>query len=73
MLAKQGKLPEARKHLQEAPAENDQERVQLTQAEAQLLRDANEYQAAYDLLGQALAKLRTTRISSTTTRWRRRR
>jgi tetratricopeptide (TPR) repeat protein len=57
VLAKQGKLPEARKHLQEAPAESNQERVQLTQAEAQLLRDASEYQAAYDLLGQALAKL----------------
>ncbi len=30
--------------------------MQLTQAEAQLLRDANEYRTAYDVLGQALEK-----------------
>ena len=57
ILAKQGKLPEARKHLQEAGANNPQQRVQLTQAEAQLLRDANAYQEAFDVLGQALAKM----------------
>src|SRR5215470_5408442 len=50
-------LPEARKHLQHTSVENNQQRVQLTQAEAQLLRDANEYQAAFELLGQALEKL----------------
>ena len=55
ILAKQGRMPEARKYLQEA-ARNGQERVQFTQAEAQLLRDANEYREAYDLLGQALEK-----------------
>ena len=57
ILAKQGKLPEARKHLQEAGASNPQQRVQLTQAEAQLLRDASAYQEAFDVLGQALAKM----------------
>ena len=57
ILAKQGKLPEARRHLQEAGASNPQQRVQLTQAEAQLLRDANAYQEAFDVLGQALAKM----------------
>jgi tetratricopeptide (TPR) repeat protein len=57
ILAKQGKLPEARKHLQDAGARNPQQRVQLTQAEAQLLRDANAYQEAFDVLGQALAKM----------------
>jgi tetratricopeptide (TPR) repeat protein len=57
ILARQGRLPEARKHLQQASAESSQERVQLTQAEAQLLRDAAQYQAAFDLLGQALEKL----------------
>jgi tetratricopeptide (TPR) repeat protein len=57
ILAKQGKLPEARRHLQEAGARNNQQRVQLTQAEAQLLRDASQYQAAFELLGQALEKL----------------
>jgi tetratricopeptide (TPR) repeat protein len=60
ILAKQGRLPEARKHLQQATANNNQQRVQLTQAEAQLLRDAKEHQAAYELLGQALEKLPNT-------------
>jgi len=55
ILAKQGKLADARKYLQDA-ARNAQERMQLTQAEAQLLRDANEYQAAFDVLSQALEK-----------------
>ena len=54
VLAKQGRLPEARKHLQQASVETSQQRVQLAQAEAQLLRDASEYQAAFDVLGQAL-------------------
>jgi tetratricopeptide (TPR) repeat protein len=57
ILAKQGRLPEARKHLQEASASDSQQRVQLTQAEAQLLRDASAYQEAFDVLGQALAKM----------------
>jgi len=57
VLAKQGRLPEARQHLQKATAHSNQQRVQLTQAEAQLLRDASEYQAAYDLLAQALEKM----------------
>jgi tetratricopeptide (TPR) repeat protein len=60
ILAKQGKLPEARKHLQQATAHNPQQRVQLTQAEAQLLRDANAYQEAFDVLGQALAQMPDT-------------
>ena len=60
ILAKQGKLPEARKHLQQAVAQNIQQRVQLTQAEAQLLRDANQYQAAFELLGRALEKMPNT-------------
>jgi len=55
ILAKQGKLPEARKHLQQVGgAGNSLQRVQLMQAEAQLLRDANSYQEAFELLGQAL-------------------
>ena len=57
VLAKQGKLPEARRYLQQAPVDNNQQRVQLTQAEAQLLREASDYQAAFDLLGDALQKL----------------
>lgn len=55
ILAKQGKMEEARKYLQDA-GRNGPERVQLTQAEAQLLRDANDFRGAFDLLGQALIK-----------------
>lgn len=55
ILAKQGKLDEARKYLQES-GQNAQQRVQFTQAEAQLLRDANDYRGAYEVLGQALEK-----------------
>ena len=57
VLAKQGRLGDARKHLQQVSAENNQQRVQLTQAEAQLLREAAAYQDAFDLLGRALEKL----------------
>ena len=57
VLAKQGHLADARRHLQQVSPQNNQQRVQLTQAEAQLLREANEYQQAFDLLGQALEKL----------------
>ncbi|MCE9641027.1 MAG: tetratricopeptide repeat protein [Betaproteobacteria bacterium] len=55
ILAKQGKLGDARKYLQEA-GRNAPEKVQFTQAEAQLLREANDYRAAFDLLGQAVSK-----------------
>jgi tetratricopeptide (TPR) repeat protein len=55
VLAKQGKLDAARKYLQES-ALDAQQRVQFIQAEAQLLRDANDYRAAFDVLGQALEK-----------------
>ncbi len=55
ILAKQGKLDAARKYLQEA-GQNAQQRVQFTQAEAQLLREANDFRGAYDVLGQALEK-----------------
>ena len=57
VLAKLKRLPEARKHLQQVSATSIQERLQLTQAEAQLLREANAYKEAYDLLGAALAKM----------------
>lgn len=57
LLAKQGKLDEARKHLQELPTQNNQQRVVLIQAEAQLLREAKAYQEVYDLLTHSLEKL----------------
>ena len=52
-LAKQGKLDEARKYLQQVNA-GEGERVQLQIAEAQLLRDAQQHKDAFDLLGKAL-------------------
>jgi tetratricopeptide (TPR) repeat protein len=55
--AKQGRLTDARQHLRQVNAQNVQQRVQLTQAEAQLLRDANAYQEAFDVLAQALQKI----------------
>ena len=57
VLAKQGKLAEARQHLQQVSAQSNRDRVQLTQAEAQLLREANAYQEAFDVLGEALEKM----------------
>ena len=57
VLAKQGKLPDARRHLQEATASNNQQRVQLTQAEALLLREAQNYEEAFAVLGRALEKM----------------
>ena len=60
VLVKQGRLAEARRHLQQVSPQDNQQRVQLTQAEAQLLRDANQYQEAFDLLGAALRKMPDT-------------
>jgi tetratricopeptide (TPR) repeat protein len=56
VLSKRGRLADARKHLQGITARNNQQRVQLTQAEAQLLREANAYQEAFDVLTRALEK-----------------
>src|SRR5258706_6179870 len=55
ILAKQGKLSDARKYLQDS-ARNPKQGVQFTQAEAQLLREANDYRAAYDVLSRAVEK-----------------
>jgi tetratricopeptide (TPR) repeat protein len=55
-MAKQGKLEEARKFLQQVATDNPAEEVQLTVTEAQLLRDANRHGDAFTLLGEALAR-----------------
>lgn len=57
VLAKQGQLEEARKQLQSIAPQSNQQRVQLTLAEVQLLRDAKRFAEAYDLLNKALEKL----------------
>lgn len=57
MQAKQGRLPEARQHLKQIAVQNNQQRVQVIVAEAQMLRDAKEYREAFELLDKALEKL----------------
>ena len=54
VLVKQGKLDEARKHLQSIKPRDDAQRIQLVQTEANLLREAQAYSDAYDLLGKSL-------------------
>src|SRR5205085_1189445 len=53
-IAKQGKLDAAREYLHKTAADHPGQEVQFTVAEAQLLRDANRTQDAYQLLGEAL-------------------
>jgi tetratricopeptide (TPR) repeat protein len=56
ILARQGKLDEARKLLRAIPERTPTDaRAKLT-AEVSLLRDNKQYKAAYDLLAQAVAK-----------------
>ena len=54
MLAKQGKLAEARAHLQNLVPQNDAQRVQILQSEAQLMREAKDYKESFDILRKAL-------------------
>ncbi len=56
VLARQGRLADARKHLQSAAGGDSQQRLQLTLAEAGLLREAGAYHEAFDFLGAAVAK-----------------
>lgn len=60
VLAKQGKVPEARTYLRSLEPQSLQQRVLLTQAEAHILRDAAEYREAFDLLSQAVEKMPNT-------------
>ena len=56
-FAKEGKVEEGRAYLQTIVAVNNQQRVQLILAEAQVLRDANRNRDAFDLLEKSLDKL----------------
>ena len=56
VIAKQGKLEDARKYLQQVATDNPAEQVQLTVVEAQLLRDANRHGDAFALLDEALKR-----------------
>ena len=55
ILAHQGKLQQAREELTELAVSSPRDRALLTIAEAQLLRDSGQEQAAFDLLSRALA------------------
>lgn len=57
VLSKQGKLDEARAHLQQVEADSEPARVQLLLTEAQMLRDAKQAGAAFDLIGKALERM----------------
>ncbi len=54
LLARQGKLAEGRKLLAQLPADREQDRRARVLAESQLLRENRQWQAAYDLLAQAV-------------------
>jgi tetratricopeptide (TPR) repeat protein len=54
LLSKQGKLDDARAHLQQVDASSAAQRVQLVLAETQLLRDAAREKEAFQLVEKAL-------------------
>ena len=56
ILARQGKLDEARKLLRALPERSPEDVRMKLSAEVQLLRENKQYKAAYDLLAQAAAK-----------------
>ena len=56
MLAKQNQMSEARRYLADLPAVTIEQRIQVRQAEAQLLRDAGDNTGAYAVLAQALVE-----------------
>ncbi|MEI8384393.1 MAG: tetratricopeptide repeat protein [Nitrosomonadaceae bacterium] len=57
LLAKQGKITEARQHLQQLPSTSDQQTTQLIIAEAQLLREKGADQEVFSVLSRGLEKL----------------
>ena len=57
VIAKQGDLAGARKHLHLTLPQNNQQRVELTLAEEQMLRDDRQYQEALNVLNKALLEL----------------
>ncbi len=57
ILSKQGGLAGAREFLHKVDAANNQQRVQLILAEAQLLREANQTGEAFKVVGRGLEKL----------------
>jgi len=56
LMAKIGRVPEARDLLRSTPAATSAERVRLIAAEAEMLRGLRQYAAAFDVLDGALAQ-----------------
>ena len=56
MLGKLNRVDEARRYLADLPAVTIEQRVEVRQAEAQLLRDAGDNSGAYNLLTRALVE-----------------
>lgn len=56
LLSTTGKLNEARELLHHITVQNDQQQVQLLMIEAQLLREAQQFETAYQVLQQGLDK-----------------
>jgi len=56
MLGKLGRVDEARRYLADLPAVTQEQRVQVQQADAQVLRDAGDNATAYAVLGSALVQ-----------------
>ena len=56
ILARQGRMDEARKLLRSLPERNPDDARMKLMAEVQLLRDNKQYKAAFEVLGQAVAK-----------------
>lgn len=57
LLARQGKSDEARQYLKTLAPKNVPQQVLLIQAEAQILREARQYQQAFDVLTLGLEKI----------------
>jgi tetratricopeptide (TPR) repeat protein len=55
LLARQGKLPQAREIVRALPERTEDEKKMKFMTEVQLLREAKQYQEAYDMLAQASA------------------
>jgi len=56
LLAKQGQLPQARALLRGLPESEPRDAVAKVQAEAQLLRDARQWDEAYKVMGEAVQR-----------------
>jgi tetratricopeptide (TPR) repeat protein len=57
VLASQGKLDQARAHLQALDAKTEAQRVQVALAEEQILRDARRFKEGFEVLTEALGEL----------------